>query len=117
MIRFVNIGSAGAVVSNGARVTEVIVPSAAGTVNRRDRAGRGGAACGFPDNAARNATPSESPHPLHTATCPLRTLWFARCAALAALTPASAGHATFFERSRMHSTQFVRCKSSPSGLS
>ena len=38
------------------------------------------------------------------------------CAALAALTPDSAGHLGFF-RDRTLSTQFARCNSSPSGLS
>jgi hypothetical protein len=52
----------------------------------------------------------------HVATLFSRNAWFPRCAAAAALTPASAG-AVGLARLRTHSTQFVRCSSSPSGLS
>src|SRR5262245_36204560 len=47
----------------------------------------------------------------HTATCPVRRDWFARWAALAALTPASAGQLGFF-LARTASTQFARCSNS-----
>ena len=55
-------------------------------------------------------------HAFHTATCPVRSDWFARWAAPAELTPASAGQLGFF-RNRTASTQFARCSNSPSGLS
>ena len=48
------------------------------------------------------------------ATSPLRRARFAKCAAEAALTPASAGQAGVF-RLRTHSIQLARCRSSPSG--
>ena len=49
-------------------------------------------------------------------TLPLRSAWFARWAAAAELTPASAG-ALGFSFLRMDSTQFARCTVSPFGLS
>ena len=50
------------------------------------------------------------------AICPVRSDRFARCAAAAAVTPASAGQLGF-RRARTAATQSVRCSSSPSGLS
>ena len=50
----------------------------------------------------------------HSATFPLRSDRFAKCAADAELTPASTGHRGCF-RLRMHSIQFVKCNNSPSG--
>src|SRR5687768_15192679 len=53
-------------------------------------------------------------YPFHVAVWPLRRARLARWAALAELTPASAGQCGGL-RLRMHSIQLVRCSSSPSG--